>query len=291
MVSIFDFFSEFISPDADRLEVLKKVLTAAALPFSIVPIAGSNHVFVSPDISYALKHSGICTLLAHYDRVQGSPGANDNSAGVFLLIQTASKLIKEHEKDWLIIFTDKEEILPNGSARDQGSYGLAKLFSQMGGKNGRFYIFDSCGTGDTIILSTTVDFLLKDAEGRGADKTRMKIHTLRSEALECASDNSVKNILLMPTPFSDDVGFLSAGTAAQTITVLPSNEAAELAHTVRLKPGLSELLVKKGKREIHELPFIPQTWKRMNGPEDTERFLTPQHYPQIVRFACALCKQ
>jgi hypothetical protein len=290
MSSVFHYFGEFISSDADRLEVLKKVLSVYALPFNIVSIDGSNHIFVTPDLSYALKNSGICILAAHYDRVQGSPGANDNSAAVFQLIEAAIKLHTEHEKNWLIIFTDKEEILPNGSIRDQGSYGLAKIFSGMGNGNQQFYIFDACGTGDTIILSSTVDFLLKNKEGKGIDKTRTNIQKLRAEALKCARDNSIKNILLTPTPFSDDAGFLSAGIAAQTITVLPAGEAAEIANMLRAKPQLSELLIKKGKSHFHELPFIPQTWKRMNGPGDTELFLTPEHYPQIIRFAYALCK-
>ncbi len=290
MSSIYGYFGEFISPGADRLGVLKKILSEFALPFSIVSIADSNHIFVTPDIAGALKNSGTCILLAHYDRVPGSPGANDNSAGVFQLIETAIKLINEKEKNWLIIFTDKEEIIPNGSIRDQGSYGLAKIFYELGMRGGRFYIFDACGTGDTIIVSTTVDFLLKDKEGRGIDKTRSNIQKLRTEALECARNNIIKKILLVPTPFSDDAGFLSAGIAAQTITVLPSEEAAELANTLRLKPHLSEVLVKKGKQHINELPFIPQTWKRLNGPGDAELFLTPRHYPQVVRFAHALCR-
>ncbi|MDR2900974.1 MAG: Zn-dependent exopeptidase M28 [Treponema sp.] len=290
MSSVYQYFSEFISLNADRFEVLKKILSDFSVPYNIVSIADSNHVFVTPDISYALKNSGTCILLAHYDRVAGSPGANDNSAAVFQLIEAAIKLHKERERNWLIIFTDKEEILPNGSIRDQGSYGLAKIFYQMGSQNGRFYIFDACGTGDTILLSNTVDFLLKDKDGRGIDKIRTNIQKLRSEAFECARDNSIKKILLVPTPFSDDAGFLSAGIAAQTITVLPSNEAAEVANMLRLKPQLSELLIKKGKRHINELPFIPQTWKRLNGPGDVELFLTPQYYSQIVRFAYALCK-
>jgi hypothetical protein len=291
MSSVYQYFGEFISPHADRLGVLKKVLSELSVPFNIVSIDDSSHVFVTSDISYALKTPGTCVLLAHYDRVPGSPGANDNSAAVFQLIEAAIKLHREKEKDWLIIFTDKEEILPNGSIRDQGSYGLAKIFYQMGSQNGRFYIFDSCGTGDTILISTTVDFLLKDKEGKGIDKTRSNIQKLRGEALLRARDNSIKKILLSPTPFSDDAGFLSAGIAAQTITVLPSHEAAEIANMLRKKPQLSELLVKKGKQHIQELPFIPQTWKRLNGSGDAELFLTPEHFPQIVRFAYALCKK
>jgi hypothetical protein len=290
MISVYDYFSEFISLTTNRLEVLKKILSELALPFTVISIEDSNHIFVTPDVSYALKNSGICTLLAHYDRTKGSPGANDNSAAVFQLIEAAIKLHKEQEKNWLIIFTDKEEILPNGSIRDQGSYGLAKTFHHQGSKNGRFYIFDACGTGDTIVVSTTIDFLLKDKMGRGIEKTRASILKLRSEALKCARHCSIKQVLLVPTPFSDDAGFLSAGIAAQTITVLPSDEAAEVANTLRLKPHLFELLIKKGKQHIHELPFIPETWKRINSAKDAEHFLTPQYYSQVVRFAYALCK-
>ena len=166
MPTVYKYFREFTALDADRLGVLKKILSLYSLPFSMVPIEDSLHIFISPDIASAVKSGGTCVLIAHYDRVPGSPGANDNSAAVFQLIEAAVRLCREQKDGWLIIFTDKEEIAPEGSIRDQGSYGLGKILYEIGVRGGLFYIFDACGTGDTLVISTTVDYLLKDKDGK-----------------------------------------------------------------------------------------------------------------------------
>jgi hypothetical protein len=88
-------------------------------------------------------------LVAHYDRAADSPGANDNSAAVFLLIETALKLRQKKVTDWMIIFTDKVELTAGEGLTRQGSYALAAGLRQAGLGGGRFFIFDACGTGDT----------------------------------------------------------------------------------------------------------------------------------------------
>jgi hypothetical protein len=290
-------FNEFLEPGADRPEILRKLLKELGLPCQPVDIAGSRHLILRAREgkgSFILDSSRII-LISHYDRVENSPGANDNSAAVFQLIETALKLRERGLENWLIIFTDKEEIPPGAGIRDQGSFTLATALREIGLWRGRFYIFDSCGVGDTLIISTMVDYLMKHEEGVGIAQTRRQIQRLRNYALETARNLGLEKVLLVPTPFSDDAGFLRAGIAAQTITVLPSPEASRFASLLRSAPDFPLSLVRRPSPGSNPenlgiaTPGVPATWATLNGPLDTPSRLTPEHYKSVVRFACGLC--
>jgi hypothetical protein len=272
-------FKDFIAQDADRLQIIHSILEDLKLPCTTVDIAGNSHVFLG---SAGVK----VTLVAHYDRVSGSPGANDNSAAVFLLIEAAMKL--RGTKGWRVIFTDGEELSSGEGARDQGAYTLAKALRETGGGDGQFFIFDACGSGDTLIISTMADHVIKDEDGLRIARLRRETRILRNRALEAARHLMMDKVLLAPVPFSDDLGFLRAGITAQTITVLPSKEAASLAMNLH-KEGFADSLIKGEARGPRLWPLIPETWKSLNGPRDRPERLTPQHYRMVVRFACALC--
>jgi hypothetical protein len=276
---------EFTAPGADRLGILNSILNELHLNHKTADIAGNRHIFVYP----GGREAADCrlVLIAHYDRADGSPGANDNSAAVFILLEAAIKLRERENKNCLIIFTDKEELSGDEGIREQGSYSLARSLRDAGlGKN-LFYIFDACGAGDTLVISTTADLLMKNEEGLGIAKTRSQVQKLRNRALEASRRLVMEKVLLAPTPFSDDAGFLRAGIAAQTLTVLPGPEAAMLAALMH-KSGFAEALIS---REAAP-PFvrlIPETWRILNGPADSIPRLTPKNFSRIVRFACELC--
>jgi hypothetical protein len=258
-----------------------------------------RHFFVLPHRGQRFSSGEYPTiaLVAHYDRVAGSPGANDNSAAVFMLLEAALKLREEGMRNWLIIFTDKEELCFGEGLKDQGSYGLARSFRETSLKDCRFYIFDACGCGDTLIISTMADHLLRNETGQAAARKRQIVKALRDGALKTARNLMMERVLLIPTPFSDDAGFLRAGLAAQTITVLPSAEAASLASLLRTKPEFIDALVsrealfaaKLNERTGAKLQ-LPETWRSLNGPGDSPQRLTPKHYNRVVRFACELCR-
>jgi hypothetical protein len=278
---------EFIAPGADRLGILTSLLEDARLPHRTAGIAGNRHVFVFPGGGEAAGPKPV--LVAHYDRTAGSPGANDNSAAVFILTETAMRLREKENGNWLVIFTDKEELSDGEGIREQGSYTLAKSLRDAGlGKN-RFYIFDACGAGDTLVISTTADHLMKDEEGIGIAKTRQQVRRLRSRALEASRRLVMEKVLLAPTPFSDDAGFLRAGIAAQTLTMLPGPEAAGLA-ALRHKSGFAEALVSREAAPRFRR-LIPETWRTLNGPADSILRLTPKNFSGVVRFACELCRE
>ena len=280
-------FREFISPAAERFSILKELLDEASLDYSVLPITGNRHFFVAPPEADYL-HRPPAMLVAHYDRAKNSPGANDNSAGVFLLLETAVKLKNSGEKNWVIIFTDKEELKTGESLETQGSYTLAAGLRNLKLENSRIFSFDACGTGDTLIISTTLDYLMKK-EGR-SDKLRESMLLLRDFALDTARDLGMAKVLLAPTPFSDDAGFFRAGLAAQTITMLPSSECITLVSELRKNPEFANIFISAELPQGTNTKTIPETWRSLNTPSDSYLRLTPQHFRTVIRFAEALCK-
>jgi hypothetical protein len=274
-------FAEFIAPDADRLEIILSLLNELNLSYTTINIAGNSHVFLGAS---EVK----VTLVAHYDRVNGSPGANDNSAAVFLLIDAAMRL--RRRSGWRIIFTDGEELSSGEGARDQGAYTLAKALRDSGSGGGHFFIFDACGSGDTLIISTMANHVVKNGKSFRVARLRRETQILRDRALKTARNLMMNKVLLAPVPFSDDLGFLRAGITAQTITVLPSREAAALAFNLH-KPGFADSLINEGAQSPRLKRLIPETWKTLNSPRDLPDRLTPRYYPMVVNFACALCKR
>jgi hypothetical protein len=284
-------FRAFIDLKADRFAVLSGVLREAGLEYRTVTIAGNRHFFVAPpppEEDFLRQRPTI--LAAHYDRAPGSPGANDNSTAVFLLIETALTLRREKANNWIIIFTDKEELGPGESIEKQGSYTLASAFKDAGMDNARIFSFDACGRGDTLIISTTADYLLKGETGAGSEKLRSSVQELREAALTTARNLNMGKVLLSPTPFSDDAGFFRAGMAAQTITMLPAEECSALVPVLRKNPRFAGALVSRDLRETQNRRLIPETWRSLNSPGDSRLRLTPEHFRLVTRFAEALCR-
>ncbi|MDR0312305.1 MAG: Zn-dependent exopeptidase M28 [Treponema sp.] len=284
-------FREFIAPNADRFSILKELVEEANLEYSIVSIADNRHFFIAPPPpEQEFLRSRLTILTAHYDRSPGSPGANDNSAAVFILIETAAKMTKDKINNWLIIFTDKEELENGESIQDQGAYALAAGLKNSGLGNSRVYNFDACGTGDTIIVSTTAEYLLKKDISPGSEKILASVMELKENALEAAHHLGMDRVKLAPTPFSDDAGFLRMGIAAQTITVLPSNEYMLFVPIVRKNPEFAKILISQRYRNANNLKLIPETWRCLNTARDSYLRLTPEHFRSVQRFAEALCK-
>jgi hypothetical protein len=282
-------FKEFISPQANRFELLKKIIEEAALDYTVLELAGNRHFFLSPPQTEKSSSAGQPILVAHYDRCDGSPGANDNSAGVFLLLETAIKLKTRSEKNWLMIFTDKEELQCGQSIMAQGAYTLALGLKNSKMKGASIFCFDACGCGDTLVISTTADYLLKK-EGNG-EKLQKAVMGLQKLALSTARSLRMEKVLLAPTPFSDDAGFLRAGLAAQTVTMLPSAECVRLVSELRKNPDIAGALINAELRQNCHEKSIPETWRSLNGPGDSHLRLTPQHFRAVTRFAEALCRR
>jgi hypothetical protein len=287
--------------EADRFEILQILLEELNLKFFVARIDGNRHFFIYPKmvmidpivslLGYppmtVLRKVANCKtiLVAHYDRVKNSEGANDNSVAVFELIKAALTLRREEVGGWLIIFTDKEELSVGESLKEQGAYSVAKLLKEIVERT-HIFIFDCCGVGDTLIISTAVDHLLQNDDNTNFARSRHLVAQMRERALVAARNIRLERVLLMPTPFSDDAGFFRAGLAAQTVTVLPASEASGLASLLRLKPELADALVSRQDGVGND--FLPKTWLYINGPDDRYETLTPRNFQRITDFALAL---
>jgi len=265
-------FPEFISAQADRFTLLRSVLDDCSLSHQVLEIEDKRHIFVGGPLD-----SGKLIFTAHYDRAPQSPGANDNGAAVFQLIKTMLNFgFRKNDGEVLFIFTDGEELSKGESLRLQGSYSLGLFLKKNGMGNSPIFSFDACGTGDTLIISTASEELLKNETGEGAETARRKAQALRRTALEAARTAHLEKVLLLPTPFSEDAGFLLSGMTAQTITVLPQNEAA------LVRGNEKKWFTNKDRR------LIPETWRSLNGPGDSPLRLTPEHWKIIPAIAEAL---
>jgi len=297
--SPYERFFDFIAPDVDRFGMLAEHIDNLGLNAIAISIEGNRHIFIfpqgknlNPSTGGTLPFRGQrpVVLTAHYDRVPGSPGANDNSAAVFQLLKAALRLGEQNIDNWMIIFTDKEELQNGEGISEQGSFSLAKKLKGNGYANARIFNFDACGTGGFFVFSNTVNYLLKKNDRPGFYDAGQTIKYLREKVLETARSLRFNKALLVPIPFSDDAGFLQGGIPAQTITMLPAIEANAFASKLREHPGLADQIIAGSLRNTAAYQLLPETWRCINGPSDSHLRLTPEYFDQVVRFAVELCK-
>jgi len=303
-VSPYDRYFDFISEDADRYAILIECINKLNLNSSVIDVAGNRHIFIFPPGQKSLRSSGGIfpftklspyLFCAHYDRVPGSPGANDNSIAVFHLLNTASILAKRGTDKWIIVFTDKEELMAGESIENIGSFSMGEKLKSWGLEKAKIYNFDACGSGNVFIFSTTADNILKTNDKVGGQersnirKVSKNIASLRDHALVTAQQLQLKRVLLAPTPFSDDIGFLRAGLAAQTVTMLPDNEADQYEALLRSRPDFGNLIISGEVKKPAEYRNLPETWRSLNNALDTPSRLTPQYFQTFVNFIVGLC--
>jgi len=298
----YDRYFDFIAPNADRYAILTEKISAINFNSTVIDVEGNKHIFIFPPGKKSIRSargvfpfSGSNPYLfsAHYDRVAGSPGANDNSIAVFHLLNAAITLAQKRIDRWIIVFTDKEELTAGESFEKQGSFTLAKKIKNWGLEKAKIFNFDACGSGGVFIFSTTTDMILKTAGQNGASpnirKVIKNIASLRDHALETAQKLRLERVLLAPTPFSDDVGFLRAGFAAQTITMLPANEANQYEALLRDRPDFGNLIISGEVKAPAEYRRLPETWRSLNNAQDTPSRLTPEYFNAFVNFVVGLC--
>ena len=145
-------FEDFISPQARRLDFIQNYLALNGIETSVIPIKNKQHLLVrfNPkqyDPSFRMK-----TVIAHYDRVDNSEGANDNSFAVFNLMEWAKELSKlTYYHHIRLIFTDGEE-QSDGGVKSQGAFLLAELLKKLEITDD-IYVFDCMGRGEVPVLS------------------------------------------------------------------------------------------------------------------------------------------
>ena len=123
-------FKEFIAKDCNRYDFLCNLLTTEQIPFKTIALNNKKHLYIQFSNHHYDGYFKIKTIIAHYDRAENTPGANDNSAAIFLLIEWIKKLQQSPVPHNIrIIFTDGEEITTG--AQNQGAFELATYFKKL----------------------------------------------------------------------------------------------------------------------------------------------------------------
>jgi hypothetical protein len=277
---------EFCALDCDRFSYLTSYLLEHRIPHTVSSLAGSNFIIIkfNPD-HYDSKAYCIKTLVAHYDRKENTPGANDNSAAVFQLLELAqflkSREIKRHNIQ--IILSDHEEAADSQQIKTQGTYKLGMALRQLKVINCVFFNFDMCGVGDTLILSQAGEKLLESRH-----KTHMEVYErlrmLRNYTVGLLETFKQGSYFSIRTPFSDNLGLVLQGYPAMQICVLPYEEAVqyqrELGSLKRTMQGLRGKADDVNSRSMKQkyAAIQPLTWRIRHTPDDTVDTLSPEAF-------------
>lgn len=261
-------FLEFLKLDCDRKNFIQNYLNERNIETTIVTTGVKNHILVRfPQRQYDPIFK-IKTIIAHYDRVPETKGANDNSFSVFMLMNWAEKLSKlPYVHNIRIIFTDGEETV--GGIKNQGAFALAEWFKKIQIDKGDVFVFDCMGRGDIPILCQT------DLPGNLSNAFRNNFVKLEKKSADLLASCSNK-WLSLPTSYSDNAGFLAAGIPAVTISMLPSKEAENYMKLLMKTKAkiISDVFKPEFKEELKTL--FPPTWFLINSHRDTPETLTEE---------------
>ena len=245
-------FKDFIASDCDRAVFIQNYLKAAGLEAPVLQMEGKNHIYVKFPQNQYNPTFRIKTVIAHYDRFPGSPGANDNSAAVFCLLEWAAKLMRLAPPAFhniRLIFTDGEELGAAGGIAEQGAFPLAQVFRRLGITSDDIYVFDCMGRGDVPVLTQTI--LPKKA----ASKFVKDFSSLEQRAVSLLQASANGRWFSLPCNYSDNASFIANGIPAVAITMLPSAEVTAATQGA-----------------------APQTWQLLHTPGDNLESLTPQSF-------------
>lgn len=272
-------FSEYIAPDCNRLAFIQNYLKENGVQSVVLPLADKKHLYVKFSASQYNSQFKMKTVVSHYDRAPGTPGANDNSAANFCLMEWAIRLAKKATAHNVrLFFSDGEEQGKAGVA-SQGSFALASLFKKFIG-NEDVYVFDCVGRGTVPILGKTEISL------NAPFAFRKSFEQLEERASRILSRSGMPRWLTLPFAYSDNAGFIANGIPAVAITMLPDDEVNKY-YTALMAESLLEPFVmnhglpegKATKEKLIKLQLsIPKTWRILHTSEDTEETLTPESF-------------
>lgn len=285
-------FIDFLQPDCNRKEFIQEKLLSYGINSSSIVIDGKTHIYVDFSKNNYNTRFKIKTLVAHYDRVPSSTGANDNTSGVFALIEAAKRLsTSDFVHNTRIIFTDGEEDGRFG-VLEQGAFSLAKRLKELNSIDGEVFVFDCVGRGEVPVISE-IEF------PKNVDVSfYRKYMNLVSNTNSIISNYSPYNNMILPTSFSDNAGFIANGIPAVLITMLPKDEVANYMSNLKRIPGLKESVLN---RKLEDVPnksqpeyilreSIPLTWKYFHTQYDNITTLTPVSFSIISKIIDEISK-
>lgn len=268
----------FVSPQCNRVEFIQTWLKQHGVESTKISIEGYNHILVQFESKAYNPRFRIKTVVAHHDRVQGSPGANDNSAAVWQLMNWAVELKNNPSfHNVRIFFTDGEELGKNTGITEQGAFGLASIFQRLGIKDDVF-VFDACGRGDVPILSK---LNLSSKTPTSFVKIANDLFVRTQNILKLSSPRKWMSLVV---PYSDNASFLACGIPAVVITLLPAQEASLYAMKIVTDKALEANVINKqsgneyffknnnDKKKYKE--SLPLTWQLFHTEKDDVSSLT-----------------
>lgn len=287
-------FQKYIAQDCDRLSFLQGYLSDWGVDSSVLPLDGKKHLYVNfPSSSYNPMFK-IKTIISHYDRVSGSPGANDNSFANFVLADFAAELYKSKQAHNIrIFFTDGEE-LGEAGVSSQGAFALAELFRKLGITRDDVYVFDACGRGDVAVLARAG---LDSKVSLQFKKKFMDLYERTQNLLKAAATNSW---MTLPVPYSDNAGFLACGIPAVAITFLPKEEVSFYYKNLMTDKNLEKAVMNcridgesdsKTDLSIQRFKYqekMPLTWRLFHTEYDNFLSLTPESYSLMRKILAAI---
>ncbi|MBQ0003007.1 MAG: M28 family peptidase [Treponema sp.] len=283
---------EFVKPDLDRKDFIQKELLKSGIKSSVIIIDGKSHIYVDfPKQHYNPKFK-IKTLVAHYDRVPNTLGANDNSSGVFVLLDAARRLSQfEGEHNTRIIFTDGEEEGRFG-IKGQGAYSLASRFKELNSMDGEVFVFDSVGRGDVPVIAE-----VELAENTDRIFAKKYLNFLSFTKNLVSKYSTLQNVIL-PASFSDNAGFIANGIPSVCITMLPKDEVLNYMTSLARLPGLRESVMNRKLEDVPEKikpeymlrESIPLTWKYFHTQYDNITTLTPVSFEIMKKITDEIIK-
>lgn len=282
-------FSDYLAPDCDRASFIQSYLADRRVSSVVLPVEGKKHVYVKfPSIHYNPQFR-IKTVIAHYDRAENSPGANDNSAADFCLMDWAARLQQRADfHNVRLLFTDGEELGANGIA-DQGAFSLASLFKRLGITNDDVYVFDCMGRGTIPVLGKTPE-MFKAPFG-----FRKKIFSLEERTEDLLRKTGTGRWLTLPLPYSDNAGFIACGIPAVVMSMLPEDDADKYVAALIREKTLERFIMNHevhGDKDAARLKeMIPETWRLFHTPYDNEQTLTPESFAVTAGILDALADE
>lgn len=282
-------FSKFISGSCNRTEFLISRLKEHCIPFTPIKLDGKTHICILfPKTAYSPRFRAK-TVIVHYDRAENTPGANDNSAAVYQVLEWAEQLLysgKVHNTR--IILTDGEELggMSSPDTLNQGAFAIAQMFRKLGVKNNDVFVLDGCGRGDILLVSTA------GMNSPGPVSFRLELESLFRKTCDLASAAAPGRWIKAPVPYSDNAGFLANGIPAVALTVLPSDEATLYLRNLQRDKNFERLVMTHNvasgaadkAEELVLTEKLPLTWRMMHTPLDAEESLTKESFTMIARF-------
>lgn len=254
-------FLDFIKPDCNRLNFIQNFLKQNDVETAVIPLEGKKHIYVKFPQNQYNPLFNIKTVVAHYDRFENSPGANDNSAAVYMLMLWAVKLSSQYDfHNVRLIFTDGEEACPDG-VTSQGAFAIASLFKKLDIKDDIF-VFDCMGCGDVPVLCENK---IPQKAGNAFIK---KLTALENKAQRIIRTAGNGKWFCLPCNYSDNASFIAQGIPAVAITVLPSSEVSDVLKNQ-----------------------TPKTWKKLHTQNDNIENLWESSFSLSMKIFDLLAQQ